>query len=110
ASPVSLLLSRRPPPASAFFPYTTLFRSTGSIVTVGSVSTTVTRRIAGIDTLPSISVTVTDTVAVPLASVLASAVGIVAVQLVPAAVTDTAELQALTQLVCRPLLGTADAR
>ena len=54
-----------------------------NIVTDGPVSATVTDWLTSVDWLPWASVTCADTVAVPLASVTASAEGIVAVQLPP---------------------------
>ena len=70
-----------------FSPYSSSLTATAAIVTVGKVSATVTLWLAGADWLPLLSVTCADTVAVPLASELASLEGIVAVQPVPAAST-----------------------
>ena len=55
-----------------------------AIVTAGPLSATVTLWVAMVDWLPLASVTCADTVAVPLASVVASVEGIVALQVVPA--------------------------
>ena len=64
----------------------TLLPSTRSIVSVGPVSATVTVWLA-VAWLPLASLTCAETVAVPLASAVASLAGIVALQLVPAVLT-----------------------
>ena len=81
ASPDTVPLSATP--AAASDALITLLPSTKDIVTTGPVSATVTAWLASADWLPRASVTCADTVAVPLASVTASAEGIVAVQLPP---------------------------
>src|SRR5271154_6142040 len=75
-------------PAAASLLLIILSPATGVvIVTVGPVSATVTLWVAIADLLPLTSVTCADTVAVPLASTVASAAGIVALQPVPASLT-----------------------
>src|SRR5205814_1871484 len=63
----------------------TLLPSTNAIVTAGPVSATVTLWVAIADELPLASVTWADTVAVPLASASASGEGMVALELLAAA-------------------------
>src|SRR5271156_2778777 len=63
----------------------TLLPSTAAMVTVGPVSATVTVWVA-VAVLPLTSVTTAETVAVPLASAVASVAGMVALQAVPVTV------------------------
>src|SRR5580704_1251782 len=84
AIPLTVPLSATPCAASAAL--MTLLPSTALMVSAGPVSATVTAWLA-VATLPLMSVTCADTVAVPLASVVASLEGIVALQAVPAAFT-----------------------
>src|ERR1700691_155311 len=76
----------RATPAAASESLMTLLPSTAAIVMVGPLSATVTAWVA-VAWLPLASVTVAATVAVPLASAVASAEGIVALQVVPAPLT-----------------------
>src|ERR1700684_669724 len=73
-------------PAQAAEALRALLPSTGAIVLVGPLSATVTAWVA-VAWLPLASVIVAATVAVPLASAVASVAGIVALQGVPAPLT-----------------------